>query len=438
MRTILLLVALLLSVPASAQEAATSQPAPARAAAAASPIPLQSPDAAIAQRLNQVFLAIDGLHGVRPSVEGGVVTLAGTALNAKAKGEAAQIAARLAGVVAVQNRITAEHRLDRRLAPLLARGEQLASGFLAFLPVLAVALLAFAGFWLLGGVVSRSNAMFARLAPNPFVRTLVEQIVRLGFILVGLVVAMSILGATALLGSVLGAAGVLGLAVGFAVRDTIENYIASILLSIRQPFAPNDLVIIEGFEGRVTRLNSRATIITTGGGNEVRIPNATVYKANIVNLTHTPDRRFEFVVRIALGCHITSALAAALKALGRVPGVLHDPEPGVVVERLDPDAIVLEATGWVDQARSDYGKVKSEAIRAVKEAFDAEHIVIAEPVQLIRRLPPEAAHAGRRRPTPEEMSAIKDTRADRTIERKVRAVRAGPSEDLLTHAGERE
>ena len=53
-------------------------------------------------------------------------------------------------------------------------------------------------------------------------------------------------------------------------------------------------VLIEGVEGRVTTLNSRATIITTADGNEVRIPNAIVYKTKIVNLTHTPERRFEF------------------------------------------------------------------------------------------------------------------------------------------------
>ena len=130
---------------------------------------------------------------------------------------------------------------------------------MAFLPLLLLSLLLLLGFWLAGRLLTHSTRLFKRLAPNPLVQTLVGQVIQLAFILAGLVVAMRIMGATALLGSVLGAAGVLGLAVGFAVRDTIENYIASILLSIRRPFSPNDLVIIEGLEGRVTRLNSRAT-----------------------------------------------------------------------------------------------------------------------------------------------------------------------------------
>ena len=66
----------------------------------------------------------------------------------------------------------------------------------------------------------------------------------------GVVVALDILGATALLSTILGAAGIVGLAIGFAVRDTVENFIASILLSIRQPFRPNDAIEIEGDRGQ--------------------------------------------------------------------------------------------------------------------------------------------------------------------------------------------
>ena len=92
-----------------------------------------------------------------------------------------------------------------------------------------------------------------------------------------------------------------GLAVGFALRDLVENYIASLMLSLRQPFAPNDQVLIEGFEGRVVRLTSRATILMTLDGNHVRIPNAVVFKGTIVNLSHNPERRLRFHHRCRSG-----------------------------------------------------------------------------------------------------------------------------------------
>ena len=235
-------------------------------------------------------------------------------------------------------------------------------------------------------------------------------------------------------------AGVLGLAVGFAMRDTIENYIASILLSVRQPFVPNDTVIIDGVEGRITTLNSRATIITTWDGNEVRIPNAIVYKTKIVNLTRTPERRFDFELRVRHETDISCALAIALGAVRKVEGVLEKPAPAALVNRIDEYAIVLIVQGWVDQRSSDFNKVRGEAIRVIKEAFDAEGIDLAESTQIVlgRSAPRPDVPAKTRAPTAAEMREIKDTSRDTTIEKKVAQRRAAAGNDLLSEAAPRE
>jgi small conductance mechanosensitive channel len=310
----------------------------------------------------------------------------------------------------------------------------------AFLPLLMVALVVLAFFWIIGVLLTRSSAIFGRLAPNPLVRTLIGQIVRLAFIVVGLVLAMRIMGATTLLGSVLGAAGVIGLAVGFAIRDTIENYIASILLSIRRPFAPNDLVILEGHEGRVTRLNSRATFLTTPAGNEVRIPNALVYKAKIENYTAIPERRFEFKVGIGYENDLCEAIAIAYRAVFETQGVMADPEPSVIVDALGDSTVVLIIRGWTDQGEFDFQKVKSVSIRSVKEAFDAHDISMPEPIQNVRTLRDRSKD---RKPkldqrTEPVIEAATDTSPDRTIEGKVAELRSGAEEDLLSSAAPRE
>ncbi len=442
MRAIVLAVGLAL-LGAAPLQAALPLPAPDASEAPAepdAPIALSSPDAEIAARLRQVYRAIDGLEGVGVRVSGGVVTLSGTTLDDAARDEAQAVAARVTGVVSVENGIEVEHRLGRRIAPIIAQSQALGERILAFLPLFAFALLVLAAFWMAGTLFTRWTNVFRRLVPNPFIASLLEQIVRLVFIVTGIVVAMSILGATALIGSVLGAAGVLGLAIGFAMRDTIENYIASILLSVRRPFAPNDSVIIEGVEGRITTLNSRATIITTWDGNEVRIPNAIVYKTKIVNLTATPERRFEFQLGVRLDTDVACALACALAAVKKVDGVLEKPAPGTLVNRIEDYAIVLTVLGWVDQSRSDFNKVKSEAIRAVREAFEAEHILLAQPTQIAlhwtdsrRDDRPEP-----RQPNAAEMREIKDTSRDTTIDRKVAKQRAESDSDLLTEAAPRE
>lgn len=420
------------------QSAADEEP---QAAATAEPvIPLESDDPEIAQRLNGLYAEISGLEQVRASVRSGVVTLSGTALSAEDRSRAEAVASRLAGVVSVENEVSVEHDVEKRIQPLVAGAREIFASVAAFLPLLMVALVVLAFFWIIGVVFTRSNAIFGRLAPNPLVRTLIGQIVRLAFIIVGLVLAMRIMGATTLLGSVLGAAGVIGLAVGFAIRDTIENYIASILLSIRRPFAPNDLVILEGHEGRVTRLNSRATFLTTPAGNEVRIPNALVYKAKIENYTAIPERRFEFEVGIGYENDLCEAIAIAYQAVLETQGVMADPEPSVIVDSLGDSTVVLIVRGWTDQRKFDFQKVKSIAIRSVKEAFDAHDISMPEPIQNVRTLRDRSKdrkpkHEERAEPVAEPAT---DTAPDRTIEGKVAELRSGAEEDLLTRAAPRE
>lgn len=427
---------------ASAQTPIFSKPAVDEAPPPASaPLELRSPDAEIAERLQGLFGEIDGLEDVRPQVRSGVVILRGSTLTAAQGDKAEDIAGRLAGVVSVENDLVTEHRVSRRVQPLIESGRRVLRDGLNFAPLLLVAFLTFLAFWLLGRLLTRSTRLFRRIAPNPFVEALVEQAVRLVFVVSGLVAAMSILGATALLGSVIGAAGLFGLAVGFAVRDTIENYIASILLSVRQPFAPNDLVLIEGHEGRVTRLNSRATLLMTLDGNEVRIPNATVYKSVITNFTRSPERRFEFEAGVGYENDLAHAQAIALSATKSVPGVLAEPAPFVIVHRLDAYAIVIKVLAWVDQSTSEFLKVRSEAIRKLKSAYDEAGISMPEPIQNVRTLP-DAPPTRRRLPadvaSEPALAEISDTTADHTIKEKVHSIRASGEEDLLSQRAPRE
>lgn len=430
-----------LATAAPAQVPGAEPVAEAAAVPAPAPLALESPDSEITERLRGLFASIDGLQDVRPEVRGGVVILRGSTLTAAEGENAEEIAGRLAGVVSVQNELVTEHRVARRVEPLIERGRQWLRDAVNFAPLLLVALLAFLAFWFAGRTLTRSSRLFRRMAPNPFIERLVEQAVRLLFIVGGLVAAMSILGATALLGSLLGAAGLFGLALGFAVRDTIENYIASILLSVRQPFAPNDLVRIEGHEGRVTRLNSRATLLMTLDGNEVRIPNATVYKSIIINYTRSPERRFEFGVGVGYENDLACAQAVALGAARTVPGLLADPPPSAVVEQLDAYAVVVKVLAWVDQSASDFEKVRSETIRKVKAAFDEAGITMPEPIQNVRRLPdapPAQPHGAPTVAAPEDLAEMTDTTADDTIREKVHQARASGGEDLLSQQAPRE
>jgi small-conductance mechanosensitive channel len=141
---------------------------------------------------------------------------------------------------------------------VVARLETFVDTAVEFLPVLGIAVVVVVLSWIVARLVTRGEALF-RFVDNQLARDLARQVVRKAIVIAGLIIALEILDATALIGAVLGAAGVLGIAVGFAFRDLVENYIAGILLSLRQPFARDDAVVINEHAGKVVRLTPRAT-----------------------------------------------------------------------------------------------------------------------------------------------------------------------------------
>lgn len=379
-------------------------------------------DAAIARRLDAILGEIEGLEAVDVAVADGVVRLTGRVLSPQLAESAAAIARRIDGVVVVENRIEGETAIVPRLLPVMDRLTGRLWDFVRFLPLLALGLLVLALFWVAGGVVARRERLFGRLSPNPFIADLWRQVVFLGFVLTGGLIAADIMGATALIGSLLGAAGLVGLAIGFAVRDTIENYIATILLSLRQPFAAMDHVAIEGTEGTVARLSSRATILITAEGNHVRIPNATVFKAVIVNYTRNPERRLEFKVGVDPACDLGRVVTLAQETLGAMDGILADPPPLALIDELGDFAVTIIVSAWVDQNRSDFLKSRSEAIRRVKEAFDAAGIAMPVPTYALMGLasaePPAPTPGASLAPHPAAAGEALDTSPDRIVEEK--------------------
>ncbi len=266
---------------------------------------------------------------------------------------------------------------------------------------------------------------------------LLAQVVQGVVIIAGAALALLLLDATGIVNTLLGAAGVVGLALGFALRDTVENYIASILLSLRRPFNPCDLVSIENQEGIVVRLTSRATVLLTLDGNQVRIPNAMVFKGLIVNFTQNPERRFTFQLGIAPDEDLARAQRTALDALAGVDGVLADPPPSALYDSVGDSAVNLTVAGWMDQGSHDFLRVRSEAIRVVLTRMGAAGVDLPEPTLRLRRAPaaPSRAEAAEVKPVAVERPAPEiATARDRSLSRVVEEERT-KRPDLLDEAG---
>ncbi len=336
-------------------------------------------DKKIEERLNKIYSELDELTGIKASVSNGIITLSGEAESTTAENKAVQMANQIENIVEIENKIVITHNLTKRLQKTSDKLVDIVGEFIANLPTYLLALFIFIIFWLTGSWLSKRKTLFQRIATNYFIADLLSLLLYIIFVTIGLILSLSLLDATALMGTILGAAGIFSLAIGFAVRDTVENFIASILLSIRNPFEMNDLVDIEGIEGRVIRLTTRATILISLDGNHIRIPNSTVFKAVIINYSHQPERRFQFELGIANDEDLSKVQALIVKTLSKIPGVLNKPKPQALIDRMNDSSVIIRVSSWVDQEEHDFHRVRSESIKAVRQAIDEANIAMPNP-----------------------------------------------------------
>ena len=340
-------------------------------------------DEAIARRIRGILGELPALQGVDVTVSQGVVTLSGMVPDREDIARAGAIAGRVQGVVTVENGLERDLSVEEGLGSLNSLSDRFGDLWRS-LPLLAVALLVAFAIGAFGYLLAGWRGFWDRLAHNAFLSELISSAIRFIFVIGGIVVALDMVGASALLGAVLGGAGVLGIALGFAMRDTVENYVASLMLSLRQPFRANDWVVIENFEGRVIRLTSRATILMTLDGNHLRIPNSTVFKAVILNFTRNPQRRFDFELGIDANDDPTAARQLGVEVMRRLDFVLDDPEPQARLVNVGDSNIVIQFLGWIDQNATDYYKARSQAIPAVKAALEDAGFALPEPIYRLR------------------------------------------------------
>ncbi len=411
---------------------------------------LEAVDEQIERALRTRYSAIPGLEGVEVAAEGGWLRLGGEVRSAELIELATAVAEQQEAVLRVDNRLILTSDVGQRLEPLLASLWERGSQLINALPLLIAALLIVVVSVWFGRWLSERKFIERRVRQQPFIIHLLRQAIRLVIFGIGLLIALDLLGATALLGALLGTAGVAGIAFGFAFRDVAENYIAGILLSLRQPFSPKDFVVVDGHEGVVARLNSRATILLTPDGNHLRLPNALVFKAVIVNYSRNPTRRFEFELGVATDTDLDRACSLAERTLEAMPGVLDDPRPLAVISQAGDSTIVLRVQGWVDQRQSDFLKLRSEAIRLVMSAFDQAGIEMPDPglrvnVQERRQERQSATDSPPGQPSRLEEGSTKaalagqrDTSPDSGVERVVDEERAAAGTDLLRSDAPRE
>jgi small-conductance mechanosensitive channel len=248
----------------------------------------------------------------------------------------------------------------------------------------------FAGGVILGSVVLAMVAgglVYRRMSASDdgdlaLART-VRRLTRTCIVLIGLFSSLRILDvrATALLGAV----GIVVFALAFAAQPILENAFASLALRRRKQFSAGDQVTIDETSGTVVDVNLRNVVLQSFDGERVTVPCGTAVKSVVVNHTILGRRRTEFVVGVHYRTDLPRAREVLLEAVGAVPDTDDDPTPEVWVTGFADSSIEFVVRYWTVPDIATHYRVRSEAMMAVKAAFDASDIEIPFPQRVITR-----------------------------------------------------
>jgi len=266
---------------------------------------------------------------------------------------------------------------------LAAHAAQYLANLVVNIPGLLFGILVALFFWWLAGRLRARFLSFSETRGWPVeIELLVAQIIYVTVLFIGTLVVVELWDqdVTPLIASI----GVVGGAVGFALRNILENFIAGILLLVQRPFGIGDQIKSGDFQGEVEAINLRATLIRTSDYRQVIIPNAAIYTSSVVNLTRYPWRRSTLVLAVPAQPDLEATCRAILERLRSVDGVLSDPAPEVVVTGLDPSGVKLEARYWTEPRGATVNRVASRVVHTLAEVSAAGPADHPAPLQILK------------------------------------------------------
>lgn len=257
--------------------------------------------------------------------------------------------------------------------------EQLQTWFVAHIDsAFHILVLGVGGFWLtriLGRLLDR------RLKPHlgPQASGLLAKSVK--YLLNLLIVATLLRELGFNLTAILGAAGVAGVALGFAAQTSLSNLISGLFLVWERPFRLGDTIEVDGITGVVHSVDLLSASIRTFDNRVVRIPNESLVKGRVTNLTRMPIRRVDLSIRVACQSDANQVMRLLTEIADRHPRCLDEPRPVVILRNLDGACLDFLLGVWV--VAGDMTAVQNEMLCAIQARFAQEGIAFPPPATTV-------------------------------------------------------
>ncbi|MBD3360749.1 mechanosensitive ion channel [Candidatus Peregrinibacteria bacterium] len=198
-----------------------------------------------------------------------------------------------------------------------------------------------------------------------------------GILILGITVGLKIAGIDL---TTIIAAGAFG--IGFALKDLIMNFLAGMMILISRHFTIGDFIKIGDTIGKVVEIQPRVTVLKAINGTKVIVPNAEIFRKQVISYTSNPFRRIELEVGIDFRNNIENVLKICMDVVKNTKGILVEPKPAVLVNGIGESSVKIKIKAWV-KSRGGWVRIKSRLTKNLKQEFDKFGIRIPWPIRTV-------------------------------------------------------
>ena len=201
-------------------------------------------------------------------------------------------------------------------------------------------------------------------------------------VIVGLMLALTVISPNLKPADLIAGLGVSSVAIGFAFKDILQNWLAGILILLRQPFKIGDQIVVNGYEGTVDRIETRATVITTYDGQDVVIPNGDIYTNAVQVKTAHELIRSQYDLGLGYDQDRDKAMKILRETIKGIEGVNQEKPIDILAWDQSDSWLTIRMRWWTKSERANVVKVFSKVILETQNAMDKANIDLPFPTHV--------------------------------------------------------
>ncbi len=218
------------------------------------------------------------------------------------------------------------------------------------------------------------------------VRKIAANATRAVLLLVGLLVALSAAGIP--LGALGVMGGAVGVGIGLGLQRLAANYVSGFVILAERSLRIGDLVRVDNFEGRISDITTRYTLIKAPNGRESIVPNELLITQRVENLSYADSNLvLTTTVQVAYATDLDALMPKLAAAVGRVPRVLANPGPAVRLSLFADSGLELTVAFWISDPENGQVNAVGEVNLAILRLLNAEGVEIPFPQRVVHGLP---------------------------------------------------